>query len=411
VKPLPDAQREVLARMGRTEPVRVPLDEALGLVLAEDVTAGHDIPPFPNSAMDGFAVIGAEVASAPVELDVVEDVAAGHVAVHRVEPGSAIRIMTGAPIPPGADTVVRVEDTVIPDPGRVRVTVPTAIGTSVRPAGGDVASGSVVFSAGTQLTPPHIGMLAAIGAVAPLVYRRPRVSILSTGDELVPPETERLEPGHIRDTNRPLLRSLLSELGVEYVDRGIVGDDAPLLRSTLLDAAAQSDAILTSGGVSMGDYDLVKQVLTELGDIDLWRVAMQPAKPFAFGSIGSAPVFGLPGNPVSVLVAFEQFARPALSVMMGRSAVFRKRSPGVMRERVETDPEKTVFLRVSVNDGEPPEVRLAGEQSSNVLSAAAAADAFAVIPVGTGTVEPGDAVTLEWFRHPSARTVEEVLGS
>ncbi len=411
MKPLSEAQREVLARVTKTEPAQVPLDAALGLVLAEDVRADHDIPPFANSAMDGFAVFGADVAHAPVELVVVEDVAAGHVASRHVEPGTAIKIMTGAPIPGGADTVVRVEDTELLRPGSVRVTVPTAVGTSVRPAGGDVASGSLVFPAGTELTPPHLGMLAAIGQAQPLVYRRPRVAILSTGDEVVPPDTTELEPGHIRDTNRPLLRSLLAELGVDVMDRGIVGDDSSLLRSTLLDALGSCDAILTSGGVSMGEYDLVKRVLSELGDIDVWRVAMQPAKPFAFGSIGRTPLFGLPGNPVSVLVAFEQFARPALSVMMGRTAVFRRRSSGVMGERVDTDPEKTVFLRVTVGDEAGPEVRLAGGQSSNVLSAAAAADAFAVVPVGIGVVERGETVTLEWFRHPAARTVEEVLGS
>jgi molybdenum cofactor synthesis domain-containing protein len=268
-----------------------------------------------------------------------------------------------------------------------------------------------VFAAGTLLTPPHLGVLAAIGEIDPVVHRRPRVAILSTGDEVVPPETPRLEPGHIRDTNRPMLGALLTELGVEVEDLGIVGDDADLLRSVLLGAAAEADAILTSGGVSMGEYDLVKQILTELGDIDLWRVAMQPAKPFAFGSIGTTPLFGLPGNPVSVLVAFEQFVRPALSVMMGRSAVFRSRSAGVMAEGVDTDPEKTVFLRVAVDRGDPPRARLAGGQSSNVLSAAADADAFAVIPVGTGRVEEDEIVTLEWFRHPAARTVEEVLGS
>ncbi|HEY5685743.1 MAG TPA: gephyrin-like molybdotransferase Glp [Acidimicrobiia bacterium] len=410
MKPLAEAQREVLARVGRMTPARVPIDAAIGLVLAEDVRAGHDIPPFPNSAMDGFAVVGEDVARAPVELEVVEDVAAGHVATMRVEHGTAIKIMTGAPIPAGADTVVRVEDTEASAPGTVRITVPTPSGTSVRPAGGDVPGGSLVFPAGTLLTPPHLGMLAAVGVVDPLVYRRPRVAILSTGDEVVPPGTRHLEPGHIRDTNRPMLRALLTELGVDVADRGIIADDGALLRSTLVDVADDCDAILTSGGVSMGEYDLVKQVLGDLGDIDLWRVAMQPAKPFAFGSIGSTPLFGLPGNPVSVLVAFEQFARPALSVMMGRSAVFRRRSSGMMGERVDTDPEKTVFLRVSVGEGDPPRVRLAGGQSSNVLSAAAAADAFAVIPVGTGRVEEGENVVLEWFRDPAARSVEEVLG-
>lgn len=408
MRPLPDAQRDVLAAVAPLPPERVPVWSASGLVLAEDVVSAHDVPPFANSAMDGFAVRHADIVSVPATLAVSEDVAAGHVAGGAVMAGTAIRIMTGAPIPPGADTVVRVEDTEA-DGSSVRILVAPPEGASVRVAGGDVARGGMVFTAGTRLTPAHLGVLAAVGAATPVVRRRPRVAILSTGDEVRPPETQDLQPGWIRDANRPLLTGLLGDLGVEVHDYGIVRDDAALLRTTLERAASECDAVMTSGGVSMGDYDLVKQVLAELGGVELWKVAMQPAKPFAFGSIGGTPLFGLPGNPVSVMVAFEQFARPALLKMMGSEKLFRPRFPGTMSHRVQTDPEKVVFLRVSVD--QPGFVaRSAGEQSSNILSAAANADAWAVVPVGVGAVEEGGAVELEMFRWPEARSHAEVLG-
>ncbi|MDH4116253.1 MAG: molybdopterin molybdotransferase MoeA [Acidimicrobiia bacterium] len=410
MKPLAEAQRQVLAAVGRLPSGRVPVWSSVGLVLADDVIATQDVPPFPNSAMDGYAVKGADVAAVPTVLRVLEDVAAGHVGTATVEPGTAVKIMTGAPIPPGADTIVKVEDTE-PGDGAVRIMAVTEPGTSVREAGGDVRSGDLVFDTGTRLTPAHLGVLAAIGVAEPTVFRRPRVAVMSTGDEVLAPESPRLAPGQIRDANRPLLTGLLSELGAEVHDYGIVVDDATLLRSTLLRAAEECDVVMTSGGVSMGEYDLVKAVLTELGDIELWRVAMQPAKPFAFGQIRSTPLFGLPGNPVSVLVAFEQFARPALLSMMGSRLLFRPRLRGVLAHDVHTDPEKTVFLRMNVTEQDGRWVAAsAGGQSSNVLSAAANANGFAVVPVGTGSVDEGSVVELEMFRWSETRTYEDVLG-
>ncbi len=406
MRPLADAQRDVLGGVAVLPAVAVDLDAALGLVLAEEVTAPHDVPPFANSAMDGYAVRAEDVAGAPVELTILEDVAAGHVAGGSVTPGTAIRIMTGAPIPPGADTIVKVEDTSSTS-GRVTVHVATPSGTAVRRAGGDVVSGSVVFRAHTELTPPHLGVLATIGVTRPLVHARPRVAVMSTGDEVRPPESPQLEPGTIRDANRPLLKGLLAEAGVEVRDYGIIGDNADLLRSTLKTAAAECDVVVTSGGVSMGDYDLVKQIITELGVVDLWKVAMQPAKPFAFGTIDGTPLFGLPGNPVSVLVAFEAFLRPALRKMAGARRIFRPLSVGVWGEAVDTDAAKTVFLRVVREGGV---VRLAGAQESNVLSATANADALAVVGVGIGAMAAGDEALLLEFRLPASRTYEEVFG-
>ena len=410
MRSLEDAQRDVLAAVAPLPAVEVPVWDALGLGLAGPVVAPHDVPPFTNSAMDGYAVQGADVEPGPVTLRLLEDVPAGHVARQAVLPGTAIKIMTGAPMPDGADTVVKVEDTE-PLPDGVRIMAATPTGTAVRPAGGDLRTGEPVFSAGERLTAPHLAVLASLG-VSPRVHRRPRVAILSTGDEVLPPETAILGPGQIRDTNRPLLAAMLDDLGVEIVDLGIVGDDAAVLRSTLEQGARQADMVLTSGGVSMGEYDLVKIILRELGTIDFWKVAMKPAKPFAFGHIEGTPLLGLPGNPVSVMVAFEQFARPALLRMMGCRAQFRAQAVVRSAERWRSDPAKTVFMRVvtEVEDGVTL-VRSSGGQSSNVLSALARADALAVIPVGTARVEIGDPVTIELFRSPETRAASEVLGA
>ena len=410
MRPLGEVQAEVLDAMALLPVVEVPLSHALGLVLAEPVTAVHDVPPFANSAMDGYAVRAEDVVDPPLTLRVVEDVPAGSVPTVEVTAGTAIRIMTGAPMPQGADAVVKVEDTE-PGNGAVRVLAGTARGTAVRPAGGDMPSGSMVLEPGTRLGPAHLGLLAAVGAAFPKVRRRPTVAVLSTGDELVTPETQVLSPGKIRDSNRLTLCALLEELGASVDDHGIVGDDAATLDRVLDQAARAADAVVTSGGVSMGEYDLVKQELRKLGTVDFWQVAMQPAKPFAFGSLLGTPLFGLPGNPVSVFVAFEQFVRPALLTMMGARRVFRPRVMAIAAEELTTDPDKTVFVRVTTSPGESGLLaRRSGGQGSNVLSALAAADAFAVVPVGVGIVAEGAEVELELFRSPESRTREVAIG-
>lgn len=387
---------------------RVPLGKCAGLVLAEDVRAPHDVPPFSNSGMDGFAVRSADVSAPPVDLQIIEDVPAGSVPSRRVEPGTAIKIMTGAPMPQGADAVVIVEDSEVSTEGVVRLRAGAGPGQHVRPAGGDVQRGATVLTAGTRVGPADLGLLASVGIDRPVVVQRPVVAILSTGDELRGADTRDLPPGAIRDSNRPMLIAMLEELGVTVLDLGIVPDDERLLRAALGEAAAAADAIVTSGGVSMGEYDLVKQVLSAVGRVDFWKVAMQPAKPFAFGFIGETPLFGLPGNPVSVAVAYEQFVRPALLRRMGSRLLFRRRSWGIAGEPLVTNPDKIVFVRATVVvEGTEDVVRLAGGQGSNVLSGLAAADALAVVPVGVGEVPVGDRVQIEWFRAPEARTIEE----
>lgn len=411
MRPLPEAQRDVLASLDQLPTEHVDLADARGLALAEPIVAGHDLPPFANSAMDGYAVIAADLASPPVELPVLEDVPAGSVPSQKVTTGTSIKIMTGAPMPQGADSVVPVEDTE-PGQGTVRILSSVPAGESVRPAGGDVSAGTVVLAAGERLTPARMGVCASLGYHRPLVRRRPRVAILSTGDEIVPPHTEVLQPGKIRDANRFTLRGALEELGAEVLDYGIVGDDFDELRLRLAAAAADGDVVVSSGGVSMGEYDVVKHLLREMGSVEFWKVAMKPAKPFGFGRVAGTPFFGLPGNPVSVAVAFEQFLRPGLLHMMGASRLFRPRLKAVLDHDVSTDPEKVVFLRVNLTPGDDGlmRARLSGGQGSNILTALAAADAFAAIPVGIADLPAGTMVDVEMMHMPEARTAAEVTG-
>ncbi len=410
MRPLPEAQQDVLAAVPSLPVEEVPLLQSSGLVLAAPAVAPHDVPPFANSAMDGYAVRAEDVHDAPVILKVLEDLPAGYVAASTVGSGTAVKIMTGAPIPDGADAVVQVEDTELRN-GVVWIGSSVTAGTHVRAAGGDVAAGTRVFETGERLGAAHLGVLASIGLARPTVRRRPRVAILSTGDEILAPDVAVLQPGQIRDSNRMVLFSLLSELGADVLDLGIVRDDADLLRATLDRAVGEADAIITSGGVSMGEYDLVKTVLRDLGQISFWQVAMQPGKPFAFGLLHGTPFFGLPGNPVSVMVAFEQFARPALLHMMGATYLFRPRIRGRLLQPARTNPEKVVFLRVNVRWGGTGEwtAELSGGQLSNMLSAMAHGNAFAVVPVGIGSVEADDEVELEMFTWPELRTKAEVL--
>ena len=387
--PLEDAQTFVLSSCPPADPVEVGFVEAEGLVLADDVVATEQVPPFDNTAVDGYAVHAADTVGAatdPVVLPVVGEVAAGAFTDHVLQPGEAIRIMTGAPIPAGADAVVMVEDTERVGDDRVRISAVVEPGAAVRNAGDDVETGDLVFEAGTLATPAVVGVLASINARTVRAYPRVRVAVMSTGDELVE-DGRPLEPGEIRESNRRMLAGMLRETGCEVVDLGVVRDHEDDLERVLRGAAAECDAIVTSGGVSMGDYDVVKAVLGRIADMTWMQIAIKPAKPFAFGKIDGTPVFGLPGNPVSSIVSFEMLARPALRRMMGHQRLARPSVVGLTDDDLTRRPDGKVHLmRVVADFGDDGRchVRSARAQGSHQLAATALANAIAIVPDGDG---------------------------
>jgi len=395
VIPLAEAQQVVVGRCAPLPTVTLPLVDALGHVTAGAVTAGEAVPAFDNTAMDGYAVRSADTTAAPVTLDVVDTLAAGRAPDVAVGPGQAVRIMTGAPIPPGADAVIMVERTrALDGGGQVVAEVSVPVGNHVRRAGEDLEVGRVVFEPGEVLQPAHVGVLAGLGIHAISVVRRPRVGVISTGDELVD-GSEPLVLGQVRDSNRYSLLSLVREAGLEGVDLGLVRDEPEVIRATIARGAETCDAVLTSGGVSMGDYDCVKVVLDEMGEMSWMQVAIKPAKPFAFGLVGDTPVFGLPGNTVSSMVSFELLARPALRRMMGHTQLHRPRVRATAASPLGRHPDgKIHFARVvwTYHHGRY-EVRSAGGQGSHQLSSLAAANGLAVLPDGRGA-DTGDAVEL-----------------
>ncbi|WP_419924885.1 gephyrin-like molybdotransferase Glp [Candidatus Poriferisocius sp.] len=395
--PLAEAQERVLAGCGVLAEITAPVDDARGLVTTETVVAPELVPPFDNTAMDGFAVRSADVADAPATLAVEGTIAAGVPPDITVGAGQAARIMTGAVIPPGADAVVMVELTeVSADGAAVTVAQSVPAGNHIRRAGEDLSIGQTVFGPGEVLTPGHLGVLTSLGMYRVRVRPKARVGVMSTGDELVE-GPQALELGQIRDSNRHTLLALVAEAGCEPVDLGSMTDDEAEIAAGIRAGVEKCDALLTSGGVSMGDYDYVKKVLDEIGDMSWMQVAIKPAKPLAFGLVDGTPVFGLPGNPVSSMVSFELFARPGLRKMMGHSPGAWHRQPvlgraaGPLRRRPDG---KTHFARVRVEyaDGQY-QVTSAGGQGSHQLSAMAAADALAVLPDGEG-LAIGDPVPL-----------------
>ncbi len=391
-----EALEQVLKEFHPLEAERVPILEALGRVLAEDVYADVDIPPYANSSMDGYAVQAADTAGAsretPVRLLVDGGVPAGYVSEKEVTPSTTICITTGAPIPPGADAVVRVEDTEA-EGEWVNVFTEVPVGQYVRPAGEDVRRGELVLRRGTFVRPQEVGMLATLGHKEALVTRRPRVAILATGDEVVEIDAP-LAPGKIRNANSYSNAAQVVKCGGIPVMLGIARDRVEELTEKIRAGLAQGvDLFLTSGGVSVGDFDVVKEVLAAEGEIGFWRVCMKPGKPLAFGRIGlppasggpgggkTVPVLGLPGNPVSVMVSFEMFARPAILKMLGVTERERPVVEATLMDAIPHKDERRHYLRVRVEQHEGAyRAYLTGEQGSGILSSMVKANALAIIP-------------------------------
>jgi molybdopterin molybdotransferase len=393
-----EARETILAAVRPMGMERTPLPDALGRVLAETVTAPWDIPQMDNSAMDGYAVRSADLAGAtrerPIVLEVIEDLPAGRVATRAVQPGTATRIMTGAPVPPGADAVVRVEDTE-GSGATVRVLVSVPPQENLRPAGEDVRVGQKVLEAGTVLTPAAIGMLAGVGRASVQVTQRPRVAILSTGDELVDVDEER-GVGKIIATNGYSLAAQVRECGAAPVSLGIAPDRPEAIEARFREAM-QADVIVSSGGVSVGDYDFIKDVLQRLGsDMKFWRVAMKPGHPLVFGLLGGRPAIGLPGNPVSSMVSFEQFIRPALLKIMGHRDIFRPVVRARLRETLRQKVGRTGFVRAIVTrEGSGYAVVSTGNQSSGVLLSMVRANGLLIFPAEKAELSEGSEADVQ----------------
>lgn len=390
----------------------VALLDGLDRILAEDVVANIDIPPFRNSAMDGYAVRAGDTAGAgpdtPVTLRVVEDVAAGSVPQVAIGPGTAARIMTGAPMPPGADAVVRFEETSegrdTAHDGTVRIYKAVSPMDNVRPAGEDIRRGQKVLEAGRLLRPQELGVLAALGRPTVRVHRRPRVALLATGDELVGIDEE-ITPGKIRNINEYTTAAQVRRYGGVPVQLGIARDTVEDLTHKIRAGLEQNvDLFLTSAGVSVGDYDVVKNVLAAEGEMHFWQVAIKPGKPLAFGKIGGVPVLGLPGNPVAAMVAFEVFARPAIRKMAGWTRWEKPRVRATLREDV-TNSGRRHYMRAVVLRGEAGyEVTTRGDtvvvQGSGILTSMVWANAFLVVPEGETFLPAGSLVEVEMLDWP-----------
>jgi molybdopterin molybdotransferase len=392
-----EGQARILAQVASvTPPELTPLAGALGRVLAEDIRASLDVPPTDNSAVDGYAVASADIAASGARaLEVVADLPAGCLYDAVLGAGQAIRIMTGAPVPAGADTVYPQE--VVEREGRRLTVGAIAPGANVRRRGEDVSAGTVVIAEGTVLRPQELGVAASLGLPQVLVRQKPRVALLSTGDEVAEPGGER-KPGQIFDSNRFSLRGLVEAAGGTVLDFGIVPDQFDELQRSLLEAGRSADIVLSSGGVSVGDYDLVKAALQEAGGIDFWQVAMQPGRPLAVGHIGPAHFFGLPGNPVASMLTFHLFVRPALWKLAGRRQLAGPRFHAVAVEPMRKKAGRWEFKRGILSyAGDRWEVRTTGPQGSGILTSMTLANCFIVIEEERGDVTPGETVWVEPF--------------
>ncbi len=402
-----EALDAILSRVQALGSERVMTGQALGRVLAEDVVSDVTIPPLDNSAMDGYAVRSGDLAALPARLRVTGDLPAGSRSDVPVGCGEALRIMTGAPVPDGADVVIRQEVT-RRDGDYVEI-LESESSANIRFAGEDIKAGAKVMESGTCLRPAHIGVLASIKRASISVCQRPRVAILSTGDELVDIDGN-LGDGRIVSSNSYSLAALVQENGGTPIMLGIARDTPEHLRACF-EQGMHADIIISSGGVSVGDYDFVKDVWEDLGaEMLFWKVAMRPGRPLAFGTIGGTPAFGLPGNPVSAMISFEQFVRPAMRKMSGMQNMFRCTLTAVVDESVETRTGLTYFLRCRVRrDPDGYHVCTTGSQGSGILMSMAEANALMIVSETVGNVRAGDTVTVQILDPEFAMTADHTF--
>ena len=389
---LVEAQEIVIGGCEPVASVIVDCQQMSGRVVAQDVVATEFIPPFDNTAVDGFAVRAQDVTTTGVELEVLGVIGAGHVASYEIGAGQSARIMTGAPMPRGADAVVMIEDATVLSPTRVQINKPARVGEAIRKIGEDVRVGEVVFKSGALINSAGIGVLAGINARTVMSYPKLRVAMLSTGDELVIDGSE-LKPGQIRESNLTMLSAMIAATGCEVINLGIIEDDEQKLEATLRDVAQRCDAIVTSGGVGQGDFDVVKIVLSRIAEMQWMQMAIKPAKPFAFGKLATSdarviPIFGLPGNPVSSMISFELLARPALRKMMGHTKnLMRPTVRAIVDAPMKRKQDgKIHFMRVFGEFGDDGRlhVRDTGPQGSHQLASTALANGLALVPDGQG---------------------------
>ena len=376
---------------------RLDILSAQGKILGEDICSPRNIPPKDNSAMDGYALRAEDTRGAsrenPVVLRVIEDIPAGYPARKSVGRGEASRIMTGAFLPEGSDSILRVEDTE-KDGDRVKIFVEVSKGQDVRFCGEDVKEGEKVLTKGTLIRPAEIGMLASLGRSIVSVRQNPLVAVLSTGDELVDIDGD-VSQGKIVSSNSYSLAAQIAECGASVLQVGIAKDTREDLREKF-EACMRADIVISSGGVSVGDYDFVKDVISSLGAIDFWRVAMRPGRPLAFGKLGSKFLFGLPGNPVSAMVSFEQFVRPAILKMAGHRNIFRGTIRAALRQTIKKNTGLTYFLRGIINEEDGRyTVRTTGEQGSGILKSMVLANCFIILPEEISVANEGDEVLVQ----------------
>jgi molybdopterin molybdotransferase len=406
-----EAQHRLLEAFSRVEKTQIPLNEAVGRVLAEDIHSALDLPPFANSSMDGFAVRISDTAAAsrerPVVLRVAADIPAGAFLEIPLKPREAFRIMTGAPMPPGGEAVIPVEDTSFTErqpgikaPDQVEIYRPAEAGENIRPSGQDVRQGELVLPAGLRLRAQDTGLLAMLGRATVPVYRRPRVAFFSTGDELLPVDAP-LSPGTIHDSNAYILGDLVKKYGGEPLNLGIARDQAADVVSVLERAFnARVDLILSSAGVSVGAYDFVRTVIEQRGGLSFWRVNMRPGKPLAFGDYRGLPFIGLPGNPVSAFVGFEVFVRPALLKMAGLTDWTRPSQRVILDEEVHSDGRESYLRAVVEHRDGALFARLTGHQGSGNLRSLVQANALLILPSGVKSLPIGSQ-SLAWILDDS----------